>query len=90
MEQVRLRISGRVQGVYYRASTEAAARRLGLVGWVRNLPDGGVELLAEGRRDALEALVAWCHVGPPRARVDAVAARWGPAEGGFAVFGVLR
>lgn len=88
-ERLHLIISGQVQGVYYRASTQAEAQRLGLRGWVRNLPDGRVELLAEGPRSALDALVAWCWQGPPRARVSGVEARWGeeePAgEAGFVV-----
>ncbi|MEZ4380914.1 MAG: acylphosphatase [Nannocystaceae bacterium] len=70
------RIAGRVQGVAYRASARAVARRLGLVGWVRNLPTGEVELRAEGPREALEALLQWCAEGPPAAVVSDVAPRW--------------
>ncbi len=70
--RVRLRITGRVQGVWFRGATEAEARRLGVDGWVRNLPDGGVEVLIEGDPAAVRALVAWCHTGPAGARVDAV------------------
>ncbi len=65
-------VSGRVQGVYYRASTQEAARGLGLRGWVRNLPDGRVELEAEGPDDAVQRLIDWLRVGPPSARVDDV------------------
>lgn len=72
VERVRLRISGRVQGVWYRGATQAEARRLGVRGWVRNLPDGGVEALLQGEADAVRALVAWCKVGPPAARVTDV------------------
>jgi acylphosphatase len=68
-ERVRLRISGRVQGVYYRGATTTEARRLGVSGWVKNLPDGSVEALIEGPADAVRALVAWCRVGPPGAFV---------------------
>ena len=68
----RVRVSGRVQGVYFRASTQQQARALDLVGWVRNTSDGAVELEAEGPVAAVEALVAWCRRGPPVARVDDV------------------
>jgi acylphosphatase len=73
MRRIRAIVSGRVQGVAYRASTEAKARQLGLAGWVRNLPDGRVELEAEGPPEQVAALVTWCHHGPPSARVDQVA-----------------
>ena len=72
----RLRISGRVPGVAYRASTRAEARRLGVRGWVRNCPGGSVEALLEGDRDAVEELIAWCRRGPHHARVDAVDVTW--------------
>ena len=65
-------VSGRVQGVFFRASTRAEAQRLGLRGLARNLPDGDVEVLAAGDDDALEALEAWLRRGPPQARVDAL------------------
>jgi acylphosphatase len=65
-------VSGRVQGVSYRASTAAEARRLGLAGWVRNRPDGSVELEVEGPADRVAALLAWCDRGPPGARVTGV------------------
>ncbi|MDA8161844.1 MAG: acylphosphatase [Desulfobacteraceae bacterium] len=65
-------ISGRVQGVFYRASTMDEAARLGLTGWVKNLPDGRVELVAEGPPDKIEELISWCWQGPPYARVDHV------------------
>jgi acylphosphatase len=67
-------VTGRVQGVGYRAATAAEARRLGLAGWVRNRPDGAVELEAEGPADAVAALLAWCRVGPPSAKVREVVA----------------
>ena len=66
-------VTGRVQGVAYRASTAHEARALGLAGWVRNLPDGSVELEVEGPADAVGELLAWCHRGPPAARVANVA-----------------
>lgn len=72
----RLLISGRVQGVFYRASTQDEAQALKLSGWVRNLPAGQVEVLAEGPREKIEALVAWCKKGPPMARVSSVDVKW--------------
>ena len=90
MERLSLRIRGRVQGVSYRASTRATATRLGLVGWVRNRHDGSVELCAEGARAQLEALLEWCHQGPPHAQVSAVEPTWGQATGEFQQFEVRR
>jgi acylphosphatase len=66
-------VSGRVQGVWFRASTRDRARSLGLDGWVRNLPDGRVEVLVSGPEAQVEALCAWLWQGPPLARVDEVA-----------------
>lgn len=66
----RLHIFGRVQGVYYRASTQQEAERLGLSGWVKNRPDGSVEAEAHGSPSAVAALIAWCQHGPPGARVE--------------------
>lgn len=66
-------MTGRVQGVCYRASTVEEARDRGLTGWVRNLPDGAVELEAQGDDARVAALLAWCAHGPPAARVTGVA-----------------
>ncbi|MBK6846947.1 MAG: acylphosphatase [Proteobacteria bacterium] len=88
MKQLRARIVGRVQGVYFRASTRNEARRLGLRGWVRNCADGAVELLAEGPEQALGLLLAWCRHGPPAAQVEAVEAQWAAATGEDAGFEV--
>jgi acylphosphatase len=71
--RVRLRITGRVQGVWYRGATEAEARKLGVDGWVRNCSDGSVEALIEGDPSMVAALVTWCRTGPPGARVTDVA-----------------
>jgi acylphosphatase len=65
-------VEGRVQGVAFRYSCRAEACRLGLVGWVRNTPEGDVEVWAEGNREELESLLAWLRRGPPGARVDRV------------------
>ena len=77
-QHLHLHIHGRVQGVFFRANAQKEATALGLSGWVRNTPDGGVEAVAEGGRPALEAFLAWCHRGPARAAVDRVDARWEP------------
>ena len=65
-------VSGRVQGVFYRASTQAAARARGIDGWVRNLSDGRVEAVFEGSTPAVEAMVEWCWRGSDPASVDDV------------------
>jgi acylphosphatase len=80
--RIRAIVSGRVQGVSYRASTRVEARRLGLVGWVKNLPGGTVELEAEGPEDAIAALLAWCEHGPPAAHVVSVAVEERAPTGG--------
>ncbi len=69
---IRCRVYGRVQGVFFRASTAEEANRLGLTGRAVNLPDGSVEVLAWGAPDAVERLRAWLHTGPPLARVERV------------------
>lgn len=84
-----LKIHGRVQGVFFRQSTQAEAIRLGLTGWVRNLPDGSVEALAEGPADAVRELLAWCRQGPPAAEVSSVDIDWTDATGEYQDFGVL-
>ena len=76
-------VSGQVQGVFFRASTETTARRLGLTGWVRNRRDGCVELVACGEAAPLKELEQWLWQGPPPARggrVGGVANKWGKAE----------
>ena len=70
--RVHVVIEGRVQGVFFRASTRDEARARGLGGWVRNLPDGRVEALFEGDRLVVENMLAWCHKGPPYAYVSRV------------------
>lgn len=77
-ECARFRVTGRVQGVFFRDSTRATAQRLGITGWVRNLPDGAVEVLACGEPAALDGLEEWLWRGPDQARVEDVARR--PAD----------
>jgi acylphosphatase len=89
-EQERLEaiVSGRVQGVSFRAYTMQEALRLGLVGWVANLLDGRVQVVAEGNRAVLEAFVAFLWQASPAARVDAVDVSWSSATGKFTDFRV--
>ena len=77
---VHLFVRGRVQGVYFRANTQKVAQDLGLAGWVRNCPDGSVEIHAEGTRDQLEKLMAWCREGPKLASVSGVEVNWVATE----------
>jgi acylphosphatase len=88
--RVHLRIRGRVQGVYFRASTVYEAQNLGLTGWVKNCPDGSVEAIAEGCRDKVEELIAWCRRGPSGARVENVAVDWQAAAYEFLTFQIKR
>ena len=88
--RARIKIHGRVQGVYYRASMAQQAAQLRIVGWVRNCEDGSVEAVAEGNRGAIDALLSWCRHGPAGARVDNVDVLWETAAGGFDRFGIRR
>lgn len=88
MKRLHLRITGLVQGVFFRAHTRQEARRLGLGGWVRNRADGSVEAVAEGPEDALRQLAAWCQRGSPSARVAAVEERWEAPSGEFTAFSI--
>lgn len=72
MKRIHVIISGRVQGVFFRAETQRAAMGFNLTGWVRNMQDGRVEAVFEGENDAMDKMLAWCHQGPPAARVESV------------------
>jgi acylphosphatase len=72
MRCVRVRISGRVQGVFFRASCARLAEELGLSGWVRNRPDGDLEAVFQGTDEAVDDMIGWCREGPPHARVAGV------------------
>ncbi|HEV7350194.1 acylphosphatase [Telluribacter sp.] len=74
-------VQGRVQGVWYRASTQEKAHELGLTGFVQNQPDGSVYIEAEGTGEVLEAFLSWCHRGPLLARVDQVLVQEGEVQG---------
>lgn len=87
--RIEMRISGRVQGVWFRDSTLREATRIGgLTGFVRNVPDGTVEVVAEGSREACESLLAWCGRGPRMARVDGVRHVWSKPRGEYQGFQV--
>lgn len=88
MERLAAQVTGRVQGVGFRYFTRKTATRLGLTGWVRNEPDGSVELVAEGSREALEDLLEALEQGPPASRVDHVRPYWSEAAGAFNSFRV--
>jgi acylphosphatase len=79
-------ISGRVQGVFYRDNTRKWAESMGLAGWVRNLPDGRVEVLVEGEKDTIERLEGLLKKGPPLSRVEAVRTEWEEYKGEFVDF----
>ena len=83
-------ISGRVQGVCFRAETERAADRLGVHGWVRNRSDGRVEAVFEGPQTAVSDAVAWCHHGSPPARVTDVEVTWETYQGDLQGFSIRR
>lgn len=89
-EKVRahLHISGLVQGVFFRDSAREKAEELGLVGWVRNLPDGRIEIVAEGDKEKVEELIKWAGDGPSAARVDDLDVEWEEYVGKFGSFEV--
>jgi len=76
MSRLHVRVRGLVQGVFFRDSTRQTAERLGLRGWVRNLPDGRVEAVFQGERAACETALDYVRKGPPSARVEEVDTRW--------------
>jgi acylphosphatase len=87
-ERLHAIVSGAVQGVYFRSTTETRARQLGLAGWVKNLSDGSVEVVAEGPHSALLQLLEFLREGPPEAMVADVREEWSPASGEFGYFEV--
>jgi acylphosphatase len=88
-KRVQLFVRGRVQGVFFRAATQREARRLGVVGWVKNRNDGSVEIVAEGEEDAIKEIIGWAQRGPSAARVDDVDVRWRGYTGEFAEFRIV-
>ena len=90
IRRLEARVIGRVQGVWFRESTRREAERIGgLTGFVRNAPDGSVELVVEGTADSCELLLAWCRGGPDLARVDGVQVTWADPGGEYERFEVV-
>jgi acylphosphatase len=89
-EQARahLIVSGRVQGVCFRAETQRAARIFGVSGWVRNRRDGTVEAIVEGAKKDVTSLINWCNAGPRLSRVETVDITWQNFNGEFSEFGI--
>lgn len=88
LASVKLTVRGRVQGVYFRDFTRRHATCLGIAGYVRNLPDGSVEVTAQGERHSLEALLCHLKVGPPGARVQSIETCWSEPSGDYAGFAI--
>ena len=89
LKQLHMIVRGRVQGVYFRASAQREARRLGVCGWVRNRADGSLEIVAEGEEAAVRDLHGWAQKGPSAARVDRVDTRWRSYVGEYSDFRIL-
>ena len=87
MTRARVRVHGRVQGVFFRVELRDRARSLGVAGWARNMPDGSLEAVLEGESEKVDTLIRWCERGPSGARVDAVdiAEEAPQGESGFSV-----
>ena len=90
MVRAHLIVRGRVQGVFFRACTRDEAERLGVTGWVRNRPEGTVEVLLEGVEEEVDRIVEWCRQGPPIARVDEVSVEMASYRGEFGSFRIIR
>ena len=84
-----LKVTGKVQGVFFRASTLEQANILGLTGTVKNLQNGNVRIVAEGNKDSLNLLHEWCKIGPERAIVNSIDAKWETAENNFNTFEII-
>jgi acylphosphatase len=83
-------ITGRVQGVFFRAETQRAAERIGVKGWVRNNPDGTVEAIFEGPADLVNQAVDWCWKGSPMSQVTDVKVQWGEPSLEFQAFSITH
>ncbi len=86
---IRVIITGRVQGVFFRARTKQEADRTGIKGWVRNLPDGSVEALFEGDPEKVFQIIDWCKKGPPLSRVDQVQVETETSLINFKIFDIM-
>jgi acylphosphatase len=90
MTRIHALLSGRVQGVFFRAETRDVARRNGVYGWVRNMSDGRVEAIFEGRAQDVDQVLQWCRSGPPNARVDDIHLKEETFTGEFEGFAIRR
>lgn len=88
IKQLHAIIRGKVQGVFFRAHAEEEACGLGITGWVKNRPDGAVEILAEGEQKVLDEFLEWCYKGSPGSKVDGVESKFSDATGEFKDFGI--
>ncbi len=88
-KRIQLVCRGRVQAVFFRASAQREAKQLGLTGWVKNRPDGAVEMVVEGEEDQVKDFLAWAQHGPSTARVDKVETRWRSYTGEFSEFKII-
>ncbi len=89
IKRAHLLVKGLVQGVFYRSSARQVGRQLGLNGWVKNLPDGRVEIIIEGEEEKIEEFIKWCWKGPPSALVDNVDVSYSEALGEFNDFSIV-
>jgi acylphosphatase len=89
VKHFKLNVSGKVQGVFFRASTKEMAERLGINGFVRNESDGSVYMEVEGEEERLNQFIAWCRIGPPKAKVEKAELIEGETQG-FTSFQVKR
>ena len=91
MKKVRAHVivKGVVQGVFFRAHTQKEAEKHAVLGWVKNKEDGTVEAVFEGNQAEVEALVQWCHTGPPFSRVEQADIKWENYTGKFSGFSIL-
>jgi len=87
-ERAHVYVSGQVQGVFFRDSTQEKAEQLGLTGWVKNLPDGRVEALFEGPSESVRGMIRWCKQGPPPATVEDVDTEFEAPQGDLKGFEV--
>ena len=89
MKRLRIKVEGRVQGVFYRASTQSKALELGLSGWVKNQPDGSVLIEVQGNTEVLDKMIKWCKEVPIMARIDNLDQEDIPVEAGTS-FDIIR
>lgn len=88
MKRVHVHISGRVQGVFFRAETQRTAKSFNLTGWVRNIADSRVEAVLEGEDENVDKMLKWCHIGPPAARVEEITVNEEPCTDIFQDFSI--